>query len=191
MPLKSVVKVSHISNLSDARYCAGMGVDMLGFSVTPGREHYMDPAVFQDIRGWISGPKIVAELYGISSADDIRTVMQSYSPDYFELSFDEFREYERDLRLPCIVYLPGPAEAVNLNREQKISHLLVHEDTDCSGIPSVQLPVLINIKSLENLKAKLAADCFQGYVVEGPRELRPGVTNYDQLGIILEALEEE
>jgi phosphoribosylanthranilate isomerase len=191
MPLKSVVKVSHISNLSDARYCAGMGVDMLGFTVRPGREHYMGPAVFQEIRGWISGPKIVAELYGISSAEDIRTAMQSYSPDYFELSLDEFDAYERDLSLPCIVYLSNPADAARLTREQKISHVLVDEDTDCSGISSVQIPVMINIKSLENLKAKLAADCFQGFVVEGPQALRPGITNYDQLGIILEALEEE
>ena len=191
MPLKSVVKVSHLSNLSDARYCAGMGVDMLGFRVKPGREHYMEPGVFQDIRGWISGPKIVAELYGISSADEIRTVMQSYSPDYFELSLDEFREHEGNLTLPCIVYLSSPADAARLTTKEKISHLLVDEGTDCSEISSVQLPVLINIKSLENLKAKLAADCFHGYVVEGPRELRPGITNYDQLGIILEALEEE
>jgi phosphoribosylanthranilate isomerase len=31
MPLKTFVKVGCITNLSDARYCAGMGVDMLGF----------------------------------------------------------------------------------------------------------------------------------------------------------------
>ena len=32
MPLKTFVKVGNITNLSDARYCAGMGVDMLRIS---------------------------------------------------------------------------------------------------------------------------------------------------------------
>ncbi len=31
MALKTIVKVGNITNLSDARYCAVMGVDMLGF----------------------------------------------------------------------------------------------------------------------------------------------------------------
>ena len=31
--LKTQVKVSSITNLSDARYCAGMGVDLLGFPI--------------------------------------------------------------------------------------------------------------------------------------------------------------
>ena len=31
--LKTLIKVSNINNLSDARYCAGMGVEMLGFSM--------------------------------------------------------------------------------------------------------------------------------------------------------------
>jgi phosphoribosylanthranilate isomerase len=33
MALKCFVKVGNVTNLSDARYCAGMGVDLLGFPV--------------------------------------------------------------------------------------------------------------------------------------------------------------
>ena len=191
MPLKSIVKVSHLSNLSDARYCAGMGVDLLGFGVIPGTEHYVPPALFQDIRGWISGPKIIAELYGISSAQDVRSANETYAPDYFELTIDEFRAYRDDLTLPCIVYFPSVAEARSLSGSDGISHILVDESTSCPDTSPIRLPVLINITSLVKLEEKLADGCFHGYVLGGPRELRPGVTNYDQLGVILEALEED
>lgn len=33
MALKTFVKISGVNNLSDARYCAGMGVNQLGFNI--------------------------------------------------------------------------------------------------------------------------------------------------------------
>ena len=60
MPLKTFVKVGSITNLSDARYCAGMMVDMLGFRSVEGQEGYIKPAQFQEIRGWISGPLVIS-----------------------------------------------------------------------------------------------------------------------------------
>ena len=65
MPLKTFVKVGCITNLSDARYCAGMGVDMLGFRAVESQENYIKPSQFQEIRGWIAGPLVVAEVYGV------------------------------------------------------------------------------------------------------------------------------
>src|SRR5688500_2450084 len=106
MPLKTIVKVSHISNLSDARYCAGMGVDMLGFRVIPGIDHYLAPELYQDIRGWISGPKIIAELYGVTHPAQVEDVITTYAPDYFELSYAEYATFGNLLELPCIVYHP-------------------------------------------------------------------------------------
>ncbi|MFM1835376.1 MAG: hypothetical protein RJA04_63, partial [Bacteroidota bacterium] len=48
--LKTLVKVSAITNLSDARYCAGMGVDLLGF---PLGKISIDQ--FTEIRNWLAG----------------------------------------------------------------------------------------------------------------------------------------
>ena len=86
MALKTLVKVGNISNLSDARYCAGMGVDMLGFRVISGQEHYVSPELFKEIRGWFSGPSVVAEAYGIRSGEDLPFIIQNYLPDFIELS---------------------------------------------------------------------------------------------------------
>lgn len=190
MPLKTIVKVSHISNLSDARYCAGMGVDMVGFQVIPGTEHYMPPERFQDIRGWISGPGIVAEMYELNTAAQVVSVLETYAPDYLELTFTEFHKFCEHLPLPCIVHC-SVHEIASIKGNENIAYLLVDGDARCGEITGIRFPVLATIASLEQLNEKLSDGCFKGYVLEGPHEARPGVTNYEQLGSILEALEED
>lgn len=191
MPLKSLVKVSKISNLSDARYCAGMGAEMLGFGVIAGKQDYLPPDLFQDIRGWISGPKVIAELYGISNPAQIELVVKTYAPDYFEMTLSEYTSYRHVLSLPCIVYLPiGTVDTESINKDTNISYVLVDGQTRCSHI-STPYPILIKISSTDELNEKLSEKCFKGFVLDGPKELRPGVTSYEQLGGILEALDSE
>ncbi|HEX8037885.1 MAG TPA: hypothetical protein VF490_01985 [Chryseosolibacter sp.] len=190
MSLKTIVKVSHISNLSDARYCAGMGVAMLGVSVVPSAKNYMTPQAFQDIRGWIAGPKIIAELYGLSMPADIEKVMDAYSPDYFELAFGEYQTFGHQLSVPCIIYLPkGEFKNAVARADKKIAFYIVDEPTECGEFPG-EVPVLVRVSSPNILEKKLAAGCFSGIVLEGPERSRPGVTNYEALGDLLEALEE-
>ncbi|MEO5603246.1 MAG: hypothetical protein ABIR06_20155 [Cyclobacteriaceae bacterium] len=189
MSLNALVKVSRISNLSDARYCSGMGVEMLGFRVIPGQEDYIPPELFQEIRGWVSGPKIIAELYGITSADEIGFIIQTYAPDYFELTYAEFKAFGTALSLPCIVYLPSEEiTTVTSYDNTNFFYLLVGEQTTCKDLPGIY-PALIKITSLDKLHEKLSNECFAGFVLESSKQSRPGVTNYDQLGNILEALE--
>ena len=191
MPLKAIVKVSHISNLSDARYCAGMGVEMLGFRVVPGGGQYMPPEIFQDIRGWIAGPKIVAELYGVSSLQQLQYALGTYSPDYVELGWDEYKAFGQGLSLPCIVYAKTGTEAQSLQKTESMGYLLLDEHVSCRDISSIRIPTLLKIGTLQILQEKQREGCFKGYALEGPDEIRPGITNYDRLGAILEALEEE
>lgn len=188
MPLKTTVKVSHISNLSDARYCAGMGVQMLGFQVIPGSEHYMPPERFQDIRGWISGPSIIAELYGLSTRAEITSAVEIYAADYLELTLTEFQNFRNDLHLPCIVHVSA-SEFGLIEADEKIAYLLTGSETRCQDTSGVSVPVLARIGSTEQLSEKISEGCFDGFALEGPQELRPGVTNYEQLGGILEALD--
>lgn len=57
MSLKTKVKVGNITNLSDARYCAGMGVDWLGFPIES-----VNPKTFAEITSWVTGPQFMIEL---------------------------------------------------------------------------------------------------------------------------------
>src|SRR5688500_13658444 len=105
MPLKTLVKVGNISNLSDARYCAGMGVDLLGFNVIEGQPNHLSARLYQEIRGWISGPKVVAEIYGIDKDEMLSDIITNYVPEYFELSYNDYKRLEKKLTLPSIVHL--------------------------------------------------------------------------------------
>jgi len=62
MALKTRVKVSHVTNLHDARYCAGMGVEMMGVPIDPKMPGYLEKSVFEEITGWLSGMKYVGEV---------------------------------------------------------------------------------------------------------------------------------
>ena len=64
MPLRTFVKVGNITNLSDARYCAGMGVDMMGFCIDPENKNFVNPESFQEITKWVSLPHFVGEIMG-------------------------------------------------------------------------------------------------------------------------------
>ena len=91
MSLKTEVKVGHISNLSDARYCAGMGVQYLGFSMDSNSEHYVDQDTLKTIKEWIVGPKIVGEFsnlditsYDYSNLDEDLDCIEISDPDSIE-----------------------------------------------------------------------------------------------------------
>lgn len=191
MPLKSFVKVSHLSNLSDARYCAGMGVEMLGFSAIPGARHYLTPQIYQDIRGWVAGPQITAEIYGLDSGTVIESVVRDYAPDYLELSLDEYERFADMLTLPCIISVEDLAQLRSRKKMRGVAFVIAQDGTQCDDITSIPYPVLVKVSSAERLQELVAENCFKGFVLEGPGETRPGFTNYDELGDMLEALEED
>jgi phosphoribosylanthranilate isomerase len=187
MPLKTVVKVGNISNLSDARYCSGMGVDMLGFCVIEGRPNYISPKLFQEIRGWISGPKVVAEIYGLASPEQLQDIIRNYAPDYFELSALEYHLHISNLSLPCIVDTTY-AEADKLKSESKgIAYFLVN---DINLLSDYSQAALLKIDSNTDLLIRIEHPSIAGIALNGTPELRPGYKDYSALADILEQLEE-
>jgi len=67
MSLKTIVKLSRVTNLTDARYAAGMGVQFIGFAFD-GFEAANAELLTQrtEISQWISGPEIVVEDEGLN-----------------------------------------------------------------------------------------------------------------------------
>jgi phosphoribosylanthranilate isomerase len=79
MNLKTIIKVSHVTNLSDARYCAGMGVQMLGFCLDKNSSLFIEAKKAQEIASWVVGMKIVGEI-----TSDIETELKDYPLDMLE-----------------------------------------------------------------------------------------------------------
>jgi phosphoribosylanthranilate isomerase len=185
MPLKMFVKVGSITNLSDARYCAGMGVDLLGFNVIEGQENYVSPKQFQEIRGWISGPGVVAQLYGIHSADMIAGILESYRPDYLELGTAELGRINADLPLPYILSLDGSNPLETSPRQQPAYIQVQAGRTADAG----SIPVLLSVVTADEVKQALHESGVQGISLNGGKEIRPGLKAQDELNDILELLD--
>lgn len=189
MPLKTSVKVGNISNLSDARYCSGMGVDLLGFTVIEGHEHYISSDLFREIRGWISGPKIIAEIYGVRSFSEIEAVIENYTPDYLEMNDSEYGIFGPAINLPCIISTePQHLSGIRLNG--KNGYFLLTE----AALPAIKSAflqsALVKINSPLNLLEMLQKYRIAGIAISGSPEIRPGYKDYNALADILELLEE-
>ena len=79
MALKTFVKISSINNLSAARYCAGMGVDFLSFPISS-----IDPKKYQEITGWVAGPK-----FGVEIDSPNINAIKEYKADFIEINIDQ------------------------------------------------------------------------------------------------------
>ncbi len=78
--LKTKVKASSVSNLTDARYFAAFEVEWLGFTLSPGEEGYCPPPTVKGIREWVDGVKIVGE-FGLEPPEDILALMETLPLD--------------------------------------------------------------------------------------------------------------
>lgn len=85
MMLKTKVKASRVSNLTDARYFAACEVQWIGFNLEQGTEQYIAPQKMRDIRGWLEGPEIVGE-FGLLDAATIRETATFLELDAVQLS---------------------------------------------------------------------------------------------------------
>jgi phosphoribosylanthranilate isomerase len=64
------VKICGITQLADARYCAGAGVDYLGFIQYPDSPRYVEPKAAKEIIDWIEG----VEAVGVFVNEDAETI---------------------------------------------------------------------------------------------------------------------
>lgn len=189
MPLKMIVKVGKVTNLSDARYCAGMNVDLLGFVTVENEENYLAPKAFQDIRGWLSGPQIVAEIYGLNSVSELADIIENYKPDYLELSEKELPLV--DGSLPLIVKWSKD----NVDDLLKISNLYALV-VDKKNLPTLtasnnHVTLFVEAETLGDVEELSIHKNIKGIILNGTQEESPGLKDYDHLSEILESLEVE
>ncbi|WP_192820827.1 hypothetical protein [Rufibacter sp. LB8] len=206
MALSTIVLVNQINNLSDARYCAGMGVEMLGFSLQHGQPDYVTPEAFKEISGWVSGVKLVGQADDLSVAE-LEELLLSYKVDMLQLNGLYLIEDLDDLPLPIILRVMIDKDTVEENLismlelyHQHVEYFLIDSDDfqsidqtnhrflrDISG----KYPILLGFGlNKENTKEALDKIHPAGIALKGGQELRPGFKNFDELEEIFEQLED-
>lgn len=198
MALKTFVKVGNITNLSDARYCAGMGVDMLGFDV----ESKISPEKYAEMVGWLSGVRLVAE-FSQSGLAEINQILQNYYVDAIQVQREDILEeleskIKEDSQRPITIIFSSDNLALLQQIAEKyasiVSFLLLRkaEKYDLSQIKTLAQSTNLIIEgnySIEHISNLLANTNIKGIALEGSAEIAPGLKDFDELAEILEALE--
>lgn len=207
MALKTFVKISAVNNLSDARYCAGMQVNLMGFNLEENNKNYTSPEKFKEITDWLSGLEYIAE-FEHTHPERILTVLKDYE------GFHHI-QIEEEIHLKMLVNTEyGIILKQTVNNISEIEDLIKKADSyDQHHVTLLLLSekltlddaVIEKIKTLANgcqvlLGFGLEPDSIEkiientnikGIAMEGGDEIKPGLKDFDQLADILESLEIE
>jgi phosphoribosylanthranilate isomerase len=195
--LKTQVKVSSIANLSDARYCAGMGVEWLGFPIQE-----MSLERFTEIRNWLAGVQIVGE-FTKSTAEQIRVAVETYNPDVIEIDSSVSLVAIQSIEIPKMLRVNIDTDnlpAIFAASAPYVSHFLVVGDSVDSltgmeasvEIWAAQYPIILGLEIPEgDLDEWVEQSSIQGIGLVAGQEDRPGFRDFTDLMTILEKLETE
>lgn len=207
MALKTFVKISAVNNLTDARYCAGMYVNQLGFNLDPKSASALSPEMYKQITDWLSGVTYVGE-FGDTHPDQILETLALY-PGV------EVIEITEPLHLPK---LSNSGYQLMLNQFVANSSSLDHLIKNAAQFKQHGVTLLLTGDAIEltsnftGLIAELASQCdvllgfgieadnlteilgntgVKGIALQGGTEIKPGLIDFDTLADILELLEIE
>ena len=196
--MASLIYIRDVNNLSDARYCAAMGADLIGFRLDPSKEESLSPAKCKEIAGWISGVKIVGE-FGSASQGEIREFTTSINVDYILAESGSNLKNLGALEKPLIIqttmeaWKSGSPAGIN---QYNAAYLLLTSESNLTKIPkaedlNINLPVILGFGITAQNVAALSGDSgFEGISLTGGSEERPGYKDYDEMADILEALQD-
>ncbi len=201
MGLKTFVKISNVSNLSDARYCAGMMVDVIGFNIDPTSDSFVSESDFGEITDWVAGVEFAGEFHN-ATEDQIRETVKKYPIDYIEINNLDMVEQIGLLGKPLIVRLSINSREKLDNLKSTLSYLdelakIVILKSDNSAIFE-EIDTLIgfyngNLKILKGYDIDTTNNLakFPGLALEASEEERPGFKDYGQIMDVLELIEED
>lgn len=201
MTLKTFVKISNVSSLSDARYCAGMMVDVIGFNIDPSSDHHISLEDYSEITEWVAGVDFAGEFQN-ASLDQIKQTIKNYPISYIQIKDLSIVEKVNLLGFPIIFELKINSEAELSKLKSNLSYLdelvkiviIKSENEDLfeeldSRIGyyhcNFRLVKGFGIKEMEHLHK------FPGLELEATKEDKPGNKDYGQVMDVLEAIEED
>ncbi|QMU28427.1 phosphoribosylanthranilate isomerase [Adhaeribacter radiodurans] len=206
MALITSVIVNSINNLSDARYCAGMGVDMLGFCLDESQPNYISSQEIKEIAGWVAGVQLVGE-FKKATVEQINALTEACQLDYVQLEKQYLIDEIQQINCPVIqrarftkdTIESELIEEMHLYKDHVASFLIFSDDyqtIDETNIRFLQdlardFKIIIGFGiSKENVNEVLQIIKPDGIALKGGQEIKPGLKDFDKLQEIFEELEE-
>lgn len=200
MNLKTFVKVGSITNLSDARFCAGFGVDLLGFDLNPTSESYISIDQANEIMGWVAGPAFVAEFENMS-VDEILEQQNENNFPFIQVNSLDTANTLKEKGLQVILHICVSSEGDIELLKQAIGAEFNYIIISCNApqlIPTIETCIASGSESsliksydveISQLDHIIQVQPYAGIELKGSQEDKPGFKEYDELADILEALE--
>jgi len=202
------VLVRGINNLSDARYCAGMGADGLIFTLDPRLPGAVDAATVRELAGWVAGVELIGE-FGAVPAPEINRLVAECGLTSVLLRLDPARQSLPDgLAVPALVEVPAALITDQHYYTAAMADLTTALPQGFAFFTTVPAPAdateLAYWASLAGQgalwlagpaspaeAARLAQQVQPtGLILEGGDEIKPGLRDFTELEAVFEALEE-
>ncbi|UYZ64110.1 beta/alpha barrel domain-containing protein [Hymenobacter weizhouensis] len=207
MSLLVPVMVRGINNLSDARYCAGMGADSLTFRLDPALTEALTPEAVQELSGWVAGVQLIGEFDTLPVAD-ISAVVQQCGLHAVLLHRRRPAHELAQLPVPALRLLPWVPDMLPEDVDLRFRELASHHHGFVLAAPPTPLPTPADLVRLTEqartyplwLSAGYAPTTLRdfvelvqpaGIVLEGGDEIKPGLRDFDEMEAVFEQLEEQ
>ena len=198
MPHLVPLLIRGINNLSDARYCAGMGADKLTFILDPALPGHLDTKSVKELAGWIAGVELIGEFDQLS-AHEINAISAECSLDAVLLRTSRTDEELAEIAPP--VYLELTADSAALGQHLPASPIgfvlelpTVETSETLTTLQRIgaQKPLWLGPGLHPDRAQRLATSLpLAGLVFPSGDEVKPGLRDFDQLEAVFEALETE
>ncbi|MDB5273608.1 MAG: hypothetical protein JWO58_1975 [Chitinophagaceae bacterium] len=190
MALKTNVYISDVTNLTEARYYAGMGVSIIGFDATPGHPSFISTQQFDAITSWLSGIQTSWQWHA-APAEELILLLESSPSDFIELTHIPDPQQLQYIRKPLIIRTSDPKQL------EYISHLPANSvygivwEGEASALTSLETDLVCFLETQPPFdQLDSIVDLPHGGIsLKGSPESRPGWNDFDQLADLLESLE--
>lgn len=206
MGLRTSVIVNGINNLSDARYCAGMGVDIIGFNLKLDDPERVQADTLKEIAGWVAGVELAGEFLR-AKPDLINELGEEYGLHYIQLDVPYLIDEIEEIKLPVIqkVFINKDTvesellEMMELYSEHVHAFIIFSDDFETVDGTNTQflkdIAERFNVYigfglTKENISAVLENIQPKGIGLQGGHEIKPGLKDFDELADIFEEIEE-
>ena len=212
--LKTKVKASSVTHLTDARYFAAWEVEWLGFNLSPGEENSVDPREVAAIREWVDGVQICAEL-NLPTAADLKAVVEMVQPDLIQVGMlteiETLREWNGGLPVIKEIVVERDTDLAMIEELLETDHVAVAcfllnfakggvswqdlEDSKPLSLSKLKdwatkYPILLEIELGEQVPSAVLEELpVQGFSVRGGAEEAVGYKSFDDLDDFFEDLE--
>jgi phosphoribosylanthranilate isomerase len=196
MALQTRVKINSVTHLSDARYCAGMGVEWIGFCLDSTHPSYISPSQFLELSGWITGVQLIGEFFK-QNCEEIKTTLQNYAVQWIQTDRADELSSIRQLGYPTILRLFEAIELPPFQHNLPDLYLLLELNDHLSKehitewkkkYPDYKLLIGKGITKENSLSLATAVN---GIALNGSHEVKTGYSDFETLASILETLEIE